>query len=312
MGAAEREKGSRLRRCLACAISGTILSLLCVGSAAQQTGTAGPAPADSRAVAAPTTQSTAPAQSAQSAPSPPAQSAQPDKSAQPAKKTDMPDAPDATQQPRQGKTKLEQETGTVNDRFLGVMPNFGTVESGRDLPPISTKEKYRLATAGVFDYFTFPFVGALAAIDQANNSPASWGQGWGAYGKRYGASFADNGIGTYMTTAIFPSVLHEDPRYYRLGHGTVSHRTFYSLSRLFVARTDDGRSRFNYSENVGNAVAAGISSFYHPPEDHTLAHNLGTYGTLVMWDGVSNLMKEFWPDIRRKMQHKQKGDAPQP
>ena len=196
----------------------------------------------------------------------------------------------------------------MNDRILTVMPNYGTVENAHTLPPISTGQKYRLATASVFDYFAFPFIGALAAIDQANNSPASWGQGWGAYGQRYGASFADNGIGTYMTTAIFPSMLHEDPRYYWLGHGSVSHRTFYALGRLFVARTDSGEKRFNYSENIGNAVAAGLSNVYHAPEDRTLGRNLGTYAMLDMWDGVSNLMKEFWPDVHRKMKHKHKTD----
>jgi hypothetical protein len=111
------------------------------------------------------------------------------------KKSDTPPAND-TNSATQGKSKLEKETGTVNDRILDVMPNY---------------------TAQVFDYFAFPFNGALAAIDQANNSPKSWGQGWGAYGKRYGASFADNSIGTFMTTDIFPSMLHEDPRYYQSG-----------------------------------------------------------------------------------------------
>ena len=201
-----------------------------------------------------------------------------------------------------------KKPGTINDRILTVMPNYGTVENASTLPPISSGQKFRLATAGVFDYFTFPFNGALAAIDQANNSPKSWGQGWGAYGKRYGASFADNGIGTYMTTAIFPSLLHEDPRYYQLGHGSIPHRTFYSLGRLFVARTDSGHSRFNYSESLGNAAAAGISNVYHAPEDRTLTRNLGTYGMLDMWDGCSNLMKEFWPDIHRKFQHKHDPD----
>ncbi|MGA7908318.1 MAG: hypothetical protein WCA16_13000 [Candidatus Sulfotelmatobacter sp.] len=213
----------------------------------------------------------------------------------------------------QGKSKLERETGTVNDRILEVMPNYGTVENADRLPPISTGQKYRLATAGVLDYFTFPFIGGLAAIDQANTAPKSWGQGWGAYGKRYGASFADNGIGTYMTTAILPSAHHEDPRYYQLGKGSIPHRTFYSLGRLFVARTDSGHSRFNYSELLGNAAAAGLSNFYHAPEDRTLGRNLGTYGMLDMWDGVSNLMKEFWPDIRRTVFKKHNpGAAPEP
>jgi hypothetical protein len=223
----------------------------------------------------------------------------------------LPDAPKAKdpQDPAKpadavGKSKLEKETGTVNDRIFEVMPNYGTVESANELPPISSGQKFRLATAGVFDYFTFPFIGALAAIDQANNSPKSWGQGWGAYGQRYGASFADNGIGTMMTTAIFPSMLHEDPRYYQMGKGTFSHRAYHAVNRLFVTRTDSGNERFNTSEIVGNAVAAAFSNVYHAPEDRTVGRNFGTLGMLIMWDGLSNEMKEFWPDIRRKVFHK--------
>jgi hypothetical protein len=200
-----------------------------------------------------------------------------------------------------GKSKLEKETGTVNDRIFEVMPNYGTVETAKDLPALSTGQKYRLATAGVFDYFAFPFNGVLAALDQANNSPKSWGQGWGAYGKRYGASFADNSIGTYMTTAIFPSMLHEDPRYYQMAKGTFSHRAMHAASRLFVTRTDSGGTRFNYSEIFGNAAAAAFSNVYHAPEDRTVGRNVGTLGMLIMWDGVSNELKEFWPDIRRKV-----------
>jgi hypothetical protein len=200
-----------------------------------------------------------------------------------------------------GKSKLEKETGTVNDRIFEVMPNYGTVETANELPALSTGQKYRLATAGVFDYFSFPFNGVLAAIDQANNSPKSWGQGWGAYGQRYGASFADNSIGTYMTTAIFPSLLHEDPRYYTMAKGSFTRRTAHAFGRLFVTRTDSGGQRFNYSELFGNAAAAAFSNVYHAPEDRTVGRNVETLGLLLMWDGVSNELKEFWPDIRRKV-----------
>ena len=149
---------------------------------------------------------------------------------------------------RDRKSKLEQETGTVNDRIFAVLPNYGTVETSKTLPPLSSGQKFKLATASVFDWTAYPFNGVLAAISQAKNDPSSWGQGWGAYGKRYGASFADNSIGTYMTTAVFPSLLHEDPRYYQLGKGSFSHRAYYAMNRLFVSRTDAGSSSFNYSE----------------------------------------------------------------
>jgi hypothetical protein len=121
----------------------------------------------------------------------PTQTASP--ASQPAQNPNQdPNKPASTDDSQIGKSKLEKETGTVNDRIFEVMPNYGTVETAKTLPPLTSGQKFHLATASVFDYFTFPFNGALAAIDQANNSPKSWGQGWGAYGKRYGSSFADN------------------------------------------------------------------------------------------------------------------------
>ncbi|HEY2461711.1 MAG TPA: hypothetical protein VGI16_12945 [Candidatus Acidoferrum sp.] len=242
-----------------------------------------------------------PAMAQQQDPPPPAQP--------PAESQDAKPKPESTDKDKKqansvGKSKLEKETGTVNDRIFEVLPNFGTVENANSLPPISSGQKFRLATAGVFDYAAFPFNGALAAIAQAKNDPASYGQGWGAYGKRYGVSFADNSIGTYMTTAIFPSLLHEDPRYYQLGKGGFTKRAYHAVNRLFVTRTDSGKERFNYSETIGNAAAAAISNIYHPDEDRTASRNISTLGFLILYDGASNELKEFWPDIRRKLFHK--------
>jgi hypothetical protein len=200
-----------------------------------------------------------------------------------------------------GKSKLEKETGTVNDRIFDVLPNYGTVENAGKLEPLRSAQKFRIATAGVFDWAAYPFNGVLAAVAQAKNDPESYGQGWGAYGKRYAESFADNSIGTYMTVAIFPSLLHEDPRYYQMGKGTFGNRFSYSLSRLFVTRSDAGKTRFNYSESVGNATAAAISNIYHPEEDRTAGRNATTFAFLIIYDGLSNELKEFWPDIRRKV-----------
>lgn len=203
-----------------------------------------------------------------------------------------------------GKSKLEQETGTVNDRLFEVLPNYGTVETSENLPPLSSGQKFRIATASVFDWAASPFNGALAAISQAKNDPSSWGQGWEAYGKRYGASFADNSIGTYMTVAVFPSLLREDPRYFQVGKGGFGHRAFYAMNRLFVTRKDSGSLGFNYSESVGNAAAAALSNIYHPAQDRTASRNASTFGFLILFDGLANELKEFWPDIRRKLLHK--------
>jgi len=203
---------------------------------------------------------------------------------------------------RVGKSKIEQETGTINDRIFEVMPNYGTVEENpQKLRAMTTGQKFRLATASVFDWGAYPFNGILAGIGQAQNDPEAWGQGWGAYGKRYGAAFADNSIGSYMTVAIYPSLLHEDPRYYEMGTGRFSHRFVYGITRLFVTRTDAGGTRFNYSELIGNASAAAMSNIYHPAEERTAGRNATTLGFLILYDGVSNELREFWPDIRRKV-----------
>jgi len=86
-----------------------------------------------------------------------------------------------------GKSKLEKETGTINDRIFEVLPNYGTVETSKTLPPLTSGQKFRLATAGVFDWTAYPFNGALAAIAQAKNDPKSWGQGWGLTGSAMGS-----------------------------------------------------------------------------------------------------------------------------
>jgi hypothetical protein len=203
-----------------------------------------------------------------------------------------------------GKSKLEKETGTVNDRIFEVLPNYGTVENANELPALTPGQKFRLAAAGTFDWAAYPFNAALAGIAQAKNDPKERGQGWGAYADRFGESFADNGIGTFMTTAIFPSLLHEDPRYYQLGKGSFGHRAYHAVNRLFVTRTDSGKDRFNYSESIGNATAAAISNIYHVPSDRTASRNATTFGFLILYDGLSNELKEFWPDIRRKVFHK--------
>ena len=203
-----------------------------------------------------------------------------------------------------GRSQLEKETGTVNDRIFEVLPNYGTVENGKSLPPLRVSQKFHLATAGVFDWGAFPFNGALAGIAQAENDPKEWGQGWGAYAKRYGASFADNSIGTYMTAAIYPSLLQEDPRYYRMGQGRFVHRAYHAVNRLFITRTDSGHERFNFSESLGNLTAAAISNAYHVPGDRSASRNITTFGFLILYDGISNELKEFWPDMRRKVLHK--------
>jgi hypothetical protein len=192
-----------------------------------------------------------------------------------------------------------------NDRLFYVMANYTTVENHDQFAPLSAKTKFLLSTKTMSDPVTVSFIAMIALIGQARNTDPTYGQGFQGYGKRFGTFFADTGIGTLMTTSVFPTVLRQDPRYFQLGTGTTWHRTMYSVSRIFVTRGDSGKLQFNYSEIVGNAVAAGISSTYHPQDQRTLGNTLSIWGTSVMLNTVCNVAKEFWPDIRRKI-HKQR------
>jgi hypothetical protein len=191
--------------------------------------------------------------------------------------------------------------GFDKSRIFGVLPNYSTVERNTNVPQVTTKTTFQMFALGSFDPYVFPFVAFTAGLAQVEHEERSWGQGIGAYGKRYLTAFSDNTIGNLMTTAVAPTLLHTDPRYFVLGEGGFLRRAGYALSRSVVTRTRGGRATFNLSEIGGNAVAAGISNAYHPPEDRTVSSTMSRWGMQVMWDTLTNELKEFWPDIRRKI-----------
>jgi hypothetical protein len=215
--------------------------------------------------------------------------------------------------------------GTSNDRLFYTLPNFLTLQNKSQLPPMSVRDKYKVVALGTFDYVEYPWWAVLAAISQSQNSEPAFGQGWAAYAKRFGVTAGDSMIENFMVGAVFPSALHQDPRYYQSGQGGFLRRTGYSVDRIFVTRSDSGHKQFNYSEIFGAATAAAISTYsYHPSStfvstptnphrfvgsDKTLSNTIDTWGTQLALDTITLVVKEFWPDIHRKMSHKQKGEA---
>ena len=115
-----------------------------------------------------------------------------------------------------------------------------------------------------FDWPIYIVSGLFASLYQLEDQNPSFGQGMAGYGKRYGTAFGDQMIGNMLTEGIMPSLLHEDPRYFRLGSGSKKGRFFYALTRIFVTKTDSGRTMFNFAEVGGNSIAAAISNAYYP------------------------------------------------
>jgi hypothetical protein len=210
-------------------------------------------------------------------------------------------------------TPADTKSGTSNDRLFYTLPNFLTLENSGQVPPLTTKQKFGVVARGSFDYVEIPWYGFLAGISQAENSEPGYGQGAAGYGKRYGAAAADGTIENFMTGAILPSLLKEDPRFYQSSSGGFLHRTGYAVSRIFVTRTDRGTEEFNYSEIFGSAISAGISTYsYHPHADKTLANTASVWGTEVGYDTITIVVKEFWPDIRRMISHKRQSETATP
>jgi len=211
-------------------------------------------------------------------------------------------APDAMSQ--------EQRTGTSNDRLFWTLPDFLTVENAKNIPRLSTGAKFKVVARGSFDYVEFLWYAFLAGVSQAENSEPGFGQGAQGYGKRIGTAFADGTIENFMTEAVLPSILKQDPRYYHLGEGSFWHRTTYAVSRIFVTRSDSGSTQFNFSEIFGSALAATISTYsYHPRSDRTVDNSLKVWGTEIGYDTLTIVVKEFWRDIGHHL-HKTRKDAP--
>jgi hypothetical protein len=184
--------------------------------------------------------------------------------------------------------------------MFGVMPAYGLVDAGMQPPPLTSGEKFKLAVQYLNPY-TLLFVAAEAGINQARNDPREYGQGAEGYGKRYGAGFADGLTDGIFVTGVYPSLLRQDPRYYRLGGDNFSHRAGYAVTRILVTRQDSGRRAFNISEILGSFTSSAIGVTYYPKSQRDFSDVAERAGVQFGFDAGFNLLKEFYPDIERKL-----------
>jgi hypothetical protein len=218
----------------------------------------------------------------------------------------LPDAPVAqsTVQPTPGSAQANPPAGPQQTkRILFIVPNFRSVTADVKLPPMTVKEKFKLVMDDTFDYSGFIEVGILAGVSDIHKSEPEFGHGAAAYGRYYWHGFADTTDGNLMTEFLLPVGTREDPRYYTLGHGGFLKRTTYSISRLFITRSDSGSATPNFAEIVGNGAASGISNLYYPSRDRNWTKTGQRWALQVGIDGLANLAKEFWPDINSRLFH---------
>ncbi len=201
-------------------------------------------------------------------------------------------APDAT-------TTNPQPT-PEDKRAFGVLPNYRTAEGSAPFTPITAKQKLMIATKDTIDGPSYMLAGLFSGLYQLENQNPSFGQGVKGYARRYGSAIADQDIGNYLTEGFMPVLLHEDPRFFRRGHGAFWTRVFVAARGVVIARTDHGNLTFNFSEFLGNGMTAAVGNAYYPDEIG-FTPTMGRMFTQIGTDAFSNVLKEFWPDFKHRV-----------
>jgi hypothetical protein len=190
-------------------------------------------------------------------------------------------------------------------RMFGMIPDF---ESANNTPatqkPLSIREKYILSMHQAFDFSAHVGNAFQAGVQQAANMQPHYGHGGAAYGERFAAAEADQITGSVLIYGFFPSVLHEDPRYFRRAGGSAASRIWYAVTRTFVTRYNDGKNGFNRSQMLGQLVSCGISTSYYPAKDRSARSVLLNWGLNLGYNSGYNVLTEYYTDLLRVLFHK--------
>jgi hypothetical protein len=165
---------------------------------------------------------------------------------------------------------------------------------------LELKDKFLLFVRDSYDPATIASIAFNASLSQAQNTDPTFGQGMSGYGKRFGASYADEASGRFFKDFAYPSIFSEDPRYYRLAHGSTRSRILHPIEHVLVAHTDHGNSMFNFSEWLGTASAIALSNTYHPGNKRGFAPAATAFGISLGTDIGFDELREFWPEIAHK------------
>ena len=194
-------------------------------------------------------------------------------------------------------------------KFLrACAPALTVVDDAPNVPPLTVHDKFKIFYRYTYDPCRIVGSAASAGISQARDDFHDYGQGAEGYGKRYGADLADTNLATFFGRFLLPSLLHDDPRYFRIGpSGTFKRRLFHAVISPEWTRRDDGTHRFNYSRVLGNLIATSISNAYYPEGDRGAGETFSRAGTMLGTASGTAAFQEFWPDIKRKLfkKHKQ-------
>jgi hypothetical protein len=213
------------------------------------------------------------------------------------KPQNLPDAPAAKSQdaaPRH-QNPFNTTVGVLTKKSI-FFPDIATSAG-----PLSTKQKFELFADESVAPSRFLSSAAGAGIGQAQNSLDGYGQGWSGYGKRFGSSMATAASTNFFGTYLISSAMHRDPRYFVTLHGGTGYRIGYALSRIVVARKDDGRNAANWAGMLAPLLAESLATSYLPVKEQTAGRTFQRYGIRIGLNTASNALREYWPTIFRRL-----------
>lgn len=184
-------------------------------------------------------------------------------------------------------------------RIFWIIPTYKVTES-KTPTRLEPSQKLKIVLNDLTDPYTIGFTAFTAGIAQANNDMRGYGQGAQGYFKRFGASYADQASTGFFGGFLFPSLLHQDPRYYRQGSGPLTHRFAHALIRPVVTYGDGGGRQFNWSGLLGALASSGLSNAYYPPEERGVDKTFSRVGMGIPFSVIDHLVDEFGPDLQRK------------
>ncbi|MGB6687108.1 MAG: hypothetical protein WBE76_04630 [Terracidiphilus sp.] len=184
------------------------------------------------------------------------------------------------------------------------MPTFNTTYRS-DAVSLTAGQKMKLAFRSSIDPATFGIAFVVSGLHEALDDDTGFRWGVEGYGRRTGAAYLDAFDGTMIGNGILPAILHQDPRYFRLGHGSTMHRLLYAAATSFICKHDNSnRWEPNYSNVAGNIISGAISNFYYPPSNTGIGLTISN-GFIVTGEGTAGgVFQEFWPDLSRKFLHR--------
>lgn len=222
---------------------------------------------------------------------------------QPAAKP-LPNAPSAVQSapaaPPKQEDKMDPMAAVPVVNLLSghsrVFPNLAVTTK-----PMKPKEKFMLAVENSVSTFTVLGTAAGAGLGMAIGTNSGYGQGAEGYFKRWGAGMAFASSNQLIGTYAIASLTHQDPRYFVENSGNFRESVRYAVSRVFVARYDDGHTGANWAGILGPLGAAGLANTYLPSDNRTLAHTFENYGISMGIAAGVNVLREYWPHINKKL-----------